>query len=183
MADAEALPFPDDRFDAAVGGFVLNHLPHPARCAEECARVVAPGGRVAFAVWERPERSRLIALLGEALERAGGDRGAGVPEGPDDFRYADGGRMRRLLEGAGLEEVDVATVELDVRRRRCRRAVARAHRRPGARPGRAGRQRRGHPGARPGGVRRAGGGVRRRRRRAQRARGRARGRGRVRIEP
>ena len=61
VADAESLPFPDDRFDAAVGGFVLNHLPHPARCAEECARVVAPGGRVAFAVWERPERSRLIA--------------------------------------------------------------------------------------------------------------------------
>ena len=115
VADAEALPFPDDRFDAAVGGFVLNHLPHPARCAEECARVVAPGGRVAFAVWERPERSRLIALLGEALERAGGDRDAGVPEGPDDFRYADGGRMRGLLEGAGLDEVDVATVELDVR--------------------------------------------------------------------
>ena len=115
MADAEALPFPDDRFDAAVGGFVLNHLPHPARCAEECARVVAPGGRVAFAVWARPERSRLTALLGEALERAGGDRGAGVPEGPDDFRYADAGRMRGLLEGAGLQEVDIATVELDVR--------------------------------------------------------------------
>jgi SAM-dependent methyltransferase len=114
VADAEALPFPDDRFDAALGGFVLNHLPHPARCAEECARVVAPGGGVAFAVWERPDRSRLIALLGEALERAGGDRTAGVPEGPDDFRYADGGRMRRLLESAGLVEVDVSTVDLSV---------------------------------------------------------------------
>ena len=114
VADAEALPFPDDRFDAAVGGFVLNHLPHPARCAEECARVVAPGGHVAFAVWERPERSRLIALLGEALERAGADRGAGVPDGPDDFRYADGGQMRRLLEGAGLHDVQVESLELAV---------------------------------------------------------------------
>jgi len=115
VADAEVLPFPDDRFDAAIGGFVLNHLPHPARCAEECARVVAPGGRVAFAVWERPRRSRLIGLLGDAMEAAGADRNAGVPEGPDDFAYADGGRMRRLLEGAGLDEVDVATVELQVR--------------------------------------------------------------------
>ena len=115
VADAEALPFPDDRFDAAVGGFVLNHLPHPARCAEECARVVAPGGRVAFAVWERPQRSRLIGLLGDAMEAAGADRNAGVPQGPDDFAYADAGRMRRLLEGAGLEEVEATTVELDVR--------------------------------------------------------------------
>lgn len=115
VADAEALPFPDDRFDAAIGGFVLNHLPHPARCAEECARVAVPGGRVAFAVWERPERSRLIGLLGDAMEAAGADRNAGLPEGPDDFAYADGGRMRRLLEGAGLEEAEVTTVELDVR--------------------------------------------------------------------
>ena len=114
VADAEALPFPDDRFDATVGGFVLNHLPHPARCAEECARVVAPGGHVAFAVWEHPERSRLVALLGDALERAGGDRGAGVPDGPDDFRYADRGQMRRLLEGAGLYDVQVESLELAV---------------------------------------------------------------------
>ena len=103
--------------DAAIGGFVLNHLPHPARCAEECARVVAPGGRVAFAVWERPQRSRLIGLLGDAMEAAGADRNAGVPQGPDDFAYADAGRMRRLLEGAGLEEVEATTVELDVRAR------------------------------------------------------------------
>ncbi len=114
VADAEALPFPDDRFDAAIGGFVLNHLPHPARAAEECARVVVPGGRVAFAVWDRPARSRLIALLGEALAAAGADRDAAVPDGPDDFRYADTGRMRHLLEGAGLDEVDVTTVELTV---------------------------------------------------------------------
>lgn len=114
VADAESLPFPDDRFDAAVGGFVLNHLLHPARCAEECARVVAPGGRVAFAVWDRPGRSPLIALLGQALEQAGGDRDAGVPEGPDDLRYADTGRMRGLLEGAGLEEVSVDSLKLTV---------------------------------------------------------------------
>ena len=115
VADAEVLPFPDDRFDAAIGGFVLNHLPHPARCAEECARVVAPGGGVAFAVWERPQRSRLLGLLGDAMEAAGADRNAGVPQGPDDFAYADAGRMRRLLEGAGLEEVETTLVELDVR--------------------------------------------------------------------
>ena len=70
---------------------------------------------MAFAVWERPERSRLIGLLGDAMEAAGADRNAGVPDGPDDFRYADTGRMRRLLEGAGLGEVEVTTVELDVR--------------------------------------------------------------------
>ena len=115
VADAEALPFPDDRFDAAVGGFVLNHLPHPARCAEECARVVAPGGRVAFAVWERPERSRLIALLGEALERRGRRPRRRRARGPRRLPLR---RRAAACAGCwrapGLEEVDVATVELDV---------------------------------------------------------------------
>ena len=30
-ADAEELPFDDASFDAVVGGFVINHLPHPQR--------------------------------------------------------------------------------------------------------------------------------------------------------
>jgi SAM-dependent methyltransferase len=114
VGDAEQLPVGDGSFDAAVGGFVLNHLPHPERCATECARVVRPGGGVAFAVWDRPERARLIGLLGEAIERAGGDRSAGVPDGPDDFRFADHDEMRELLRGAGLEHLRVETIELGI---------------------------------------------------------------------
>jgi 2-polyprenyl-3-methyl-5-hydroxy-6-metoxy-1,4-benzoquinol methylase len=114
VADVEQLPMADDTFDAAVGGFVLNHLPHPERAVAQCARVVALGGGVAFSVWDRPERARLIALVGDAVERAGGDRYAGVPDGPDDFRFADPDEMRALLEGAGLERIEVSTHELSV---------------------------------------------------------------------
>jgi 2-polyprenyl-3-methyl-5-hydroxy-6-metoxy-1,4-benzoquinol methylase len=114
VGDAEDLPFDDASQEAVVGGFILNHLPHPGRCAAECARILRPGGRVAFAVWDRPERARLVALLGDAIDRAGGDRTAGVPEGPDDFRFADPAEMRALLEGAGLEEVRVQTHELSI---------------------------------------------------------------------
>jgi len=114
VADAEALPAADGAFEAAVGGFILNHLPHPERCAAECARVVGPGGGVAFSVWDHPERARLIALVGEAVERAGGDRSAGVPDGPDDFRFADPSEMRSLLRGAGLERIEVRSHELSI---------------------------------------------------------------------
>lgn len=114
VGDAEDLAAANDSFDAAVGGFILNHLPHPERGAAECARVVAPGGGVAFSVWDRPERARLIGLVGEAVERAGGDRSAGVPEGPDDFRFADPEEMRRLLEEAGLTQVEARSHELSI---------------------------------------------------------------------
>jgi SAM-dependent methyltransferase len=112
--DAEALPFSDSAFDAVVGGFVLNHLPAPERAVAEAARVVRPGGKVAFAVWDRPERTRMIGLISDAIDHAGADRSAGPPPGPDGFRFADEHEFTTLLAGARLEQVGVDTVELVV---------------------------------------------------------------------
>ncbi len=63
-ADAEALPFADASFDLVLGHAVLHHLPNLRRAFAEFRRVLAPGGRIAFA----GEPSRL------------GDRLAGVPK-------------------------------------------------------------------------------------------------------
>jgi SAM-dependent methyltransferase len=112
--DAKSLPDDVGPFDAVVGGFVMNHLPSPERAAAEAARVLRPGGRAAFSVWDRPERTRLIGMLGDAVERAGGDRDAAVPAGPDGFRFADADEFRRLLEGAGLRDVGVDTHDIAV---------------------------------------------------------------------
>jgi ubiquinone/menaquinone biosynthesis C-methylase UbiE len=45
---AQALPFPDDRFDAVLMTVMLHHLPRKARqeCVGEVRRVLKPGGRV-----------------------------------------------------------------------------------------------------------------------------------------
>src|SRR5579862_3852590 len=48
-ADAEALPFPDQSFDLVVGHAVLHHLPNLSQAFAEFHRVLAPGGRIAFA--------------------------------------------------------------------------------------------------------------------------------------
>jgi ubiquinone/menaquinone biosynthesis C-methylase UbiE len=47
-ASAEALPFPDESFDAAVAAFVLCTIPHPARALAEIRRVLRPSGRLAL---------------------------------------------------------------------------------------------------------------------------------------
>ncbi len=48
-ADAERLPFPDASFDLVLGHAVLHHLPDLPRAFAEFHRVLAPGGRIAFA--------------------------------------------------------------------------------------------------------------------------------------
>jgi SAM-dependent methyltransferase len=112
-ADAEELPFDDASFDAVIGGFVINHLPDPQRALVEAARVLVSGGRVAFSVWDHPERMRVIGTVTEAIEAAGVTPGDVVPAGgPDPYRFADEGEFRALLEGVGLVGVAVTTVEL-----------------------------------------------------------------------
>jgi ubiquinone/menaquinone biosynthesis C-methylase UbiE len=48
-ADAESLPFADNSFDLVLGHAVLHHLPNLDRAFAEFHRVLAPGGRIAFA--------------------------------------------------------------------------------------------------------------------------------------
>ena len=46
LASAEALPFPDDSFDAAYLVTVLGEIPRPAAALAELRRVLKPGGRL-----------------------------------------------------------------------------------------------------------------------------------------
>ena len=105
-AEAEALPFSEGAFDALACSFGLGHFPDPELAVAECLRVVAPGGKLAFAWWDDPARHRLQALFREAAAEVG------APTPPDmpvhsTLRFSDAGEFRRLLEGAGLAEVEV----------------------------------------------------------------------------
>jgi SAM-dependent methyltransferase len=109
-ADAEGLPFPDESFDAITGNFVVLHLGRPERAAAQFARVLRPGGRVALTTWDAPSRSRMPGVFVDAFQQAGATPPDDVPEGPPLFRFADEAEFAKLLEDAGLTDVDVDQV-------------------------------------------------------------------------
>jgi SAM-dependent methyltransferase len=109
--DATALPFPAESFDAVVAAFVLLHLGRPELAAAEAARILVPGGRAAFSVWDEPSRSRWLGVLLEAIEEAGAKPPAEVPPGLPIFHFADEGAFSGMLHGAGLADVAVETIE------------------------------------------------------------------------
>lgn len=66
QADAQALPFPDDRFDVVLAPHMLYHVPDIGLAAREARRVPRPGGT--FVAVTNGERSlpELFALVEEA---------------------------------------------------------------------------------------------------------------------
>ena len=107
--DAMALPFGDDRFDAAVMALVIFFVPEPAKGVAEMARVVRPGGIVAAYAWDMPGGGFPFDPI-QAELRAMGIL-VPLPPSVDASRIA---AMQALWTGAGLE--DVRTRELVVRR-------------------------------------------------------------------
>lgn len=51
QADAEALPYPENSFDAVISCVGVMFAPHHARAAGELVRVARPGGRLAVLSW------------------------------------------------------------------------------------------------------------------------------------
>ncbi len=70
VADAERLPFSTDAFDAVTCRIAAHHFPDPEAFAAEVARVLAPGGTLAFEDNVAPEDD----ALGEFVNRVEGIR-------------------------------------------------------------------------------------------------------------
>ena len=114
-ADAEALPFDDEQFDAVYSQVVLYRLADPARALREIRRVLAPGGRYLgierASPWSGPFHER------EARAMADRARAQGI--GERAVRYRD---WETILEAAGLGRDRLSPVPGDrVRSPRLRR--------------------------------------------------------------
>ncbi|KRB69201.1 class I SAM-dependent methyltransferase [Noviherbaspirillum sp. Root189] len=68
QADAMRLPFPDGAFDVVVCQFGVMFFPDKARAFSEARRVLRPGGRFIFNVWDRIEDNDFADLVTNSLK-------------------------------------------------------------------------------------------------------------------
>jgi SAM-dependent methyltransferase len=107
VAEVEHLPFDDGSFDALVCNFGLGHFPWPEAALAECGRTLKAGGRMAFSWWDQPDKQRIQGLFREAIAEVGVAPPPGVPAGHSNLRFSDTAEFRKLLVGAGLDDVRV----------------------------------------------------------------------------
>lgn len=107
----EWIDLPTASVDAVLSRWGLMFALDPAAALQECRRITRPGGRLAVAVWDVPERNPWATVINRALVELGHVEPAD-PEAPGMFALADAERLGNLLDGAGFLEVVVETVDL-----------------------------------------------------------------------
>lgn len=98
--DAEALPFADASFAAAMANFGIHHVEHPERAIAEARRVLKRGGTLAFTVWAAPEDNTAWRIVFEAV-KACGRLDVPMPAGNDSAATRE--NFARLVKEAGFD--------------------------------------------------------------------------------
>jgi ubiquinone/menaquinone biosynthesis C-methylase UbiE len=110
--ELEWIDLPTASVDAVLCRWGLMLTADPASALQECRRVLRPGGKIALAVWDVPERNPWATIPTRALLELGLVEQPD-PTAPGMFALADSERLRELLEDAGFVEVVVEPVALE----------------------------------------------------------------------
>ncbi|HET9835659.1 MAG TPA: bifunctional demethylmenaquinone methyltransferase/2-methoxy-6-polyprenyl-1,4-benzoquinol methylase UbiE [Rhodanobacteraceae bacterium] len=120
--NAEALPFPDDSFDAVTIAFGLRNVTDKQRALEEMHRVLKPGGRVLILEFSRVRSEFLKPLYDfhsfQVLPRIGrliADDEASYRYLAESIRkHPDQDTLRAMMEAAGFRNVQVRNLSAGI---------------------------------------------------------------------
>ncbi len=109
QADALALPFGDASFDIVACQFGAMFFPDRIKGYSEARRVLRPGGRFLFNVWDKIEENDFPNIVHQTLQQV-------FPDNPPQFMartphgYHDAGRIRADLAAAGFSDIAIEVV-------------------------------------------------------------------------
>lgn len=107
--DVSDIPFVASSFDAISCRFGFMFFPDMLQAAKEMHRVLKPGGRIATAVWNVPEKNFWITAMMDTINKYMVLPSL-TPGSPGMFRCGKEGLMEDVLRQAGFKNISVTEV-------------------------------------------------------------------------
>jgi len=112
-ADGTALPFDDETFDAVFCQFGVMFYPDKGQGYREAARVLRPGGRFVFSVWDSLAHNGFCGFVHQKIIEM-------FPEDPPafleiPFGYHDIAEIKAELQNAGFEKIEISVLPSESR--------------------------------------------------------------------
>ena len=114
VSQADVLPAEAGSFDAVVSRFAIMFFPDPLHAGREMLRILKPGRRMALAVWHFAERNPFHYILSRVVERYVNSPPTAA-DAPDAFRFAEPGKLRAIVSGAGAAAVTENLLQFSIR--------------------------------------------------------------------
>lgn len=112
VVDAERMQFEDDAFDGVVSRWSFMLMADPAAALAETRRVLSVGGRLAFVVWQTPDRNPWAAIPGMTLVERG-HMPPPEPGAPGIFALGERDRVEELVTGAGFPNPQITELTFE----------------------------------------------------------------------
>ena len=109
QADAGSLPFPSGSFDAVACQFGFMFVPDKAVAFREARRVLAPGGLLAFNVWDSLQANQSMHVVQQTISSFLGCK-PGFFDLP--FGLHDRSLLHDLVRSNGFQQIEISTVSI-----------------------------------------------------------------------
>ncbi len=110
VADAQQLPFENNSFDHIICQYGVMFFPDKQQAMKEAYRVLQPGGKYIFNVWDELSTNPRSMIIKTTMEEImGSDAPDFLSKGP--YSWFDRAEIRKVVEAAGFKNVTMEVVQ------------------------------------------------------------------------
>jgi SAM-dependent methyltransferase len=112
QADAQTYTFEPSRFDSVMSRFGVMFFDDPEAAFVNIRRAARSDAKLAFVAWRSPAENPFMTTAARAAKPLLPNLPTPDSGAPGQFAFADGGRVRRILNASGWKNVDVRPIEV-----------------------------------------------------------------------